>query len=74
MHSEKELGFIIKARMGSDRLPGKVLKKICGRTCLEHLVLRLSKSKHPHKIVIATMTSAKYVGTFIALLIASAPT
>jgi len=42
--------------MGSDRLPGKVLKKICGRTCLEHLVLRLSKSKHPHKIVIATST------------------
>jgi spore coat polysaccharide biosynthesis protein SpsF len=56
MQSENHLGFIIKARMSSSRLPGKVLKKICGRTCLEHIVLRLSQSKHPHKIIIATST------------------
>jgi spore coat polysaccharide biosynthesis protein SpsF len=50
------LGFIIKARMNSKRLPGKVLKKIYDRTCIEHLVMRLSKSRYPHKIIIATST------------------
>ena len=56
MPSKSNLGFIIKARMSSNRLPGKVLKKICGRTCLEHIVMRLTESKHPHKIIIATST------------------
>lgn len=50
------LGFVITARMSSLRLPGKVLKKICGRTCLEHLVGRLARSKHTNRIVIATST------------------
>jgi spore coat polysaccharide biosynthesis protein SpsF len=56
MKPVNNLGFVIKARMNSNRLPGKVLKKICDRTCIEHLVLRLKQSRHPHKIIIATST------------------
>lgn len=45
---------IIQARMGSTRLPGKVLMKIEGKTILEHIVERLKKSKLIDQIVIAT--------------------
>jgi len=45
---------IIQARMGSTRLPGKVLMKIQGKTILEHIVERLKKSKLIDQIVIAT--------------------
>lgn len=37
-------------------MPGKVLKKICGKTLLEHLILRLKKVKSADKIIIATTT------------------
>lgn len=47
---------IVQARMGSTRLPGKVLKKICGKTVLEHDIDRLKKIKNIDKIVIATTT------------------
>ncbi|NOW05993.1 cytidylyltransferase domain-containing protein [Clostridium beijerinckii] len=45
---------IIQARMGSSRLPGKVLKKICGKTILEHEVNRLKLVYNIDEIVIAT--------------------
>ncbi|WP_347834680.1 glycosyltransferase family protein [Gracilibacillus sp. JCM 18860] len=46
---------IIQARMGSTRLPGKVLKKIKGgETVLSHVINRVSKSKNVDNIVIAT--------------------
>ena len=45
---------IIQARMGSTRLPGKVLMEIQGKTILEHIVERLNKSKLIDQIVIAT--------------------
>ena len=35
------LAIIIQARMGSSRLPGKVLKEVCGQSLLAHLVARL---------------------------------
>ena len=44
----------IQARMGSTRLPGKVLKKVMGRTLLDFLVERLSQSKEINGIVILT--------------------
>lgn len=47
---------IIQARVGSTRLPGKVLKKICGKTVLEHDIDRLKRVKNINKIVIATTT------------------
>ena len=45
---------IVQARMGSSRLPGKVLMDIVGRPALCHLVDRLSKSSFIDRIVIAT--------------------
>lgn len=45
---------IIQARTGSTRLPGKVLKKICEKTVLEHTINRLKRVKNIDEIVIAT--------------------
>ena len=45
---------IIQARLGSTRLPKKVLKKIRDKTLLEILIARLNKSKTIDKIVVAT--------------------
>lgn len=50
---------IIQTRMGSTRLPGKVLKKICGKTVLEHDIDRLRRVKNIDEIVIATTTHEK---------------
>lgn len=50
---------IIQARIGSTRLPGKVLKKICGKTVLEHDIDRLKKVRNITKIIIATTTLEK---------------
>lgn len=48
---------IIQARMESTRLPGKVLKKMCGKTVLQHIVARVSNSVNVNKVVIATSTN-----------------
>ena len=45
---------IVQARMGSSRLPGKVLKPVLGKPLLWHLVRRLQHSKLIDKIGIAT--------------------
>lgn len=45
-------GIVLQARMGSTRLPGKVLAKIGHRTILELCVRRLEHSKFP--VVVAT--------------------
>lgn len=45
---------IMQTRIGSTRLPGKVLKKICGKTVLEHDIDRLKRIRNINKIVIAT--------------------
>jgi glutamate-1-semialdehyde 2,1-aminomutase len=45
---------IVQSRMGSTRLPGKALKEIVGKTMIELLLLRLSKSKQIDEIVVAT--------------------
>lgn len=46
--------LIIQARMGSTRLPGKVLKHINNKPILEVLYQRIKKSKNVDKILIAT--------------------
>ncbi|HSC61407.1 MAG TPA: glycosyltransferase family protein, partial [Rhizomicrobium sp.] len=45
---------VIQARMGSTRLPGKVLKPIAGKPLLWHIVHRLKRSTFIERIVIAT--------------------
>lgn len=45
---------IIQARMGSSRLPGKVMLDLCGKTVLEHDLLRVKAAKLLHAIVVAT--------------------
>lgn len=48
---------VIQARMGSTRLPGKVLKPIAGKPLLWHIVHRLKRSKLIEQIAIATSTN-----------------
>lgn len=45
---------IVQARMGSTRLPNKVMKKIGGRPMIELLLSRLSRSREVSEIVLAT--------------------
>ena len=49
-----ETAIIIQARLGSKRLPGKVLKKINGKTILEYVINRLKKTKLSNNIIVAT--------------------
>ncbi len=49
--------IIIQARMGSSRLPGKVLMKLKGKSILEHVVNSLKFSKLSNKIIVATTTN-----------------
>lgn len=45
---------IIQARMGSSRLPGKVLKELSGKPALWHVVDRAGRSRFINEIVVAT--------------------
>jgi spore coat polysaccharide biosynthesis protein SpsF len=45
---------IIQARMGSTRLPGKVLKDLCGQTVLARVVQRTRRAKLVDQLVVAT--------------------
>ncbi|HEU0118230.1 MAG TPA: aminotransferase class III-fold pyridoxal phosphate-dependent enzyme, partial [Alphaproteobacteria bacterium] len=50
---------ILQARMGSSRLPGKVLKTVAGKPMIELLLGRLSRAKQVDKIVVATTDQSK---------------
>ena len=50
---------VILARTGSTRLPGKVLKRISGKSMLEHLIDRLAPSKKLDSILIATTENSE---------------
>lgn len=53
------IAIIVQARVASTRLPGKVLKKINGKTLLEILISRLRHCKTVKKIIIATTKNPK---------------
>jgi len=48
---------IVQARVGSTRLPGKVLKEIHGKTLIEILFSRLNRSQRIDKVILATSTN-----------------
>lgn len=48
------IGAIVQARMGSTRLPEKVMRQVLGRPLLFYLIERLRSSKMIEKIVLAT--------------------
>lgn len=50
---------IIQARVGSTRLPGKVLKKLSDKTVLNHVVERVNQSQEIDNIIIATSNLEK---------------
>jgi spore coat polysaccharide biosynthesis protein SpsF len=45
---------IIQARMSSTRLPGKVMKKVYGRTILERMIERVKKAGTLDEVIVAT--------------------
>jgi len=47
---------IIQARMGSTRLPGKVMLDLCGETVLARVVERVRRSRLACEVVVATTT------------------
>jgi spore coat polysaccharide biosynthesis protein SpsF (cytidylyltransferase family) len=54
LKKKNKISAIIQARLDSKRLPGKVLLKIRNKTILEHVILRLKKSKKIDEIIVAT--------------------
>lgn len=50
---------IVQARMGSERLPGKVIKKVLDKPMIITVLDRLKKSKYIDDIVLATSISEK---------------
>ena len=50
---------LVQARMGSTRLPGKVLRGIVGKPMIELLLARLSQSSELDEIVVASSEDMK---------------
>ncbi|MDR0871324.1 MAG: glycosyltransferase family protein [Planctomycetaceae bacterium] len=51
--------IVIQARMGSSRLPGKVLKLIHGKSVLAHIVERVRQTAGIDRVIVATTTEPK---------------
>ena len=52
-----KVGFLVTARLKSTRLPEKLLKEICGRPILAHMLDRIKVAKQVSQIVICTSTN-----------------
>ena len=51
------IGLVIQARMGSSRLPGKVLRPVGALPLLAHVTGRLAQIKQNHPVIVATSTN-----------------
>jgi spore coat polysaccharide biosynthesis protein SpsF len=56
---KETIGGIIQARMGSTRLPGKILIDIMGKPLLQHVIDRVSQSKRINKFILATTNNPR---------------
>lgn len=54
MNNEVQVQAVIQARMGSTRLPGKVLLDLAGRSILEHVIRRARSASRVERVVVAT--------------------
>lgn len=52
--SKPHIVVFVQARMGSARLPGKVLKEVLGRPILLHQIDRIKRAKLPSDVVVIT--------------------
>jgi len=52
--NRKKVVAIIQARMGSTRLPGKVLKDLCGQSMLARVVTRVRAARSIDEVLVAT--------------------
>ena len=50
----QKIAVIIQSRMTSNRLPGKVLRSVCGKPMLQYLLERLNQCENIAEIVVAT--------------------
>ena len=50
------IDIIVQARIGSSRLPGKVMKYLEDKIVLDHVIERLKKSKYVRNVIICTST------------------
>ena len=57
MNKKGKVLAVVQSRMGSSRLPGKVMKEICGKPMLLLMLERLSNAKLVNEIVVATTTN-----------------
>lgn len=57
MINGKKVVFVIAARMGATRLPGKVILPLAGRPVICRIVERLKRSKYVDDIIVATTTN-----------------
>lgn len=46
--------LIIQARTGSSRLPDKVMKELCGKPILQHVIERCIRASYIDKVIVAT--------------------
>lgn len=54
-----KIAAIVQARMGSSRLPGKVLMDLTGKPTLQRVVERLKCSKYLDDVIVATITNKR---------------
>lgn len=54
-----KLGLVIQARMGSTRLPEKVLMDLCGKPLLLHIIDTITSLDENYIVIIATTTLSK---------------
>ena len=58
MKNIKKIIFIIIARLKSTRLPNKILKKVCGKSFIDHMIIRLKSAIFLENVILCTSNLA----------------